>query len=508
MTNSDTYAAGGFFTGTEVISPLLAQRDWASTRLGPPSAWPHSLRTATAILLGSPTPMALLWGESGVLIYNDGYANLMGRLPPGALGSEIVDCGLEMAEVLGQALRAGLAGANQVFRNLEFTVERSGKPEQVWIDVDCSPVPDESGHGGALAICIDATGRVLAERKAAHDARSQAALEESHRRLNAAMAIARLGVFEIDHATDEAIFDARAREVYGFGPDEHLTTQDVINRIENLEALRDEAFTSETNLHLRRMREYRIHLPDGSVRDILSSTETILGADGQPMRTVGVFDDVTDRRRAEHRQQLLINELNHRVKNSLATVQAIAAQTLRSAPSLPSARELFEDRLMALAAAHDLLTAESWSGARLRDVVASALAPFETTQRPQVLRSGPPVWVAAYRALALSLALHELATNAAKYGALSVPEGRVTISWSVSGSELRLLWIEEGGPPVAGPARSGFGTRLLQRNLPRELQGDVALTFAAEGVRCEVRCNVEDAPSGAASQIEKMLAER
>jgi two-component sensor histidine kinase len=193
---------------------------------------------------------------------------------------------------------------------------------------------------------------------------------------------------------------------------------------------------------------------------------------------------------------MLINELNHRVKNTLATVQSIAAQTLRAAPNLASAREDFESRLVALAAAHDLLTAQGWRGAQLSDVVATALAAFESVQRPQIRRGGPRAWLSAQQALALNLALHELATNAAKYGALSVAEGRVEISWAVVGDELTLRWVEQGGPPVAGRARAGFGARLLQRSLAQELGGEVEWSFPAEGVRCQIRFPLQ-APAAA-----------
>jgi two-component sensor histidine kinase len=250
---------------------------------------------------------------------------------------------------------------------------------------------------------------------------------------------------------------------------------------------------------VRREFEYRIHLPDGATRNIATVSDALAGPDGGIERIIGVFDDVTERRRAEKRQRLLINELNHRVKNTLATVQSIAAQTLRSAPSLERARDAFEARLVALAAAHDLLTAESWHGARLTDVVASAMAPFETAKRPQISRSGPPVWLTAQRALALSMALHELATNAVKYGALSISEGRVAIRWKLSPDLLlSLSWNDQGGPPVAAPERAGFGSRLLQRSLARELGGEVAFTFAPEGVRCEIRCRLENGRSSAA----------
>src|SRR5207244_3926224 len=145
-----------------------------------------------------------------------------------------------------------------------------------------------------------------------------------------------------------------------------------------------------------------IHLPDGSIRHISAVGDLIAVPDGPPLWSVGLIEDVTERRRAEQRQRMLINELNHRVKNNLATVQSIASQTLRSASDMAHARAALEARLMALSAAHDLLTAQSWHGARVDEVVASALAPFEAVQRPQVTRSGPPVWLSAPRALALS----------------------------------------------------------------------------------------------------------
>jgi len=630
-TNSGSRVDEAAFLRGGPLGALIARHDWASTPLGPLSAWPASLKMATAMLLRAPLPMALMWGEDGVLVYNDGYANLIGRHHPEVLGTKVLESWPENAELNGQALRAGLDGASRVFRNLELTVCRCGEPEQIWIDVDCSPVPDDSGRpAGVLAICVEATQRVLAERKVALEAarqrrmfeqtpgficllrgpqlifefvneahkrlfgdrgavgrafdevypdlvdqaaensirrvyatgeriihrasrvllptspggpikthyldlvlepvmeedgevtgvfvegfdvteqvRAQAEAAETARRLNTAMSLARVGIFEMDMEARQATFDARAREIFEFGSDEDLTPEVVMTRIdsEDLPRILAQGAADEAAGLTRRQCEYRIHLSDGSVRDIVSINDYFPGADGRLTRVVGVVDDVTEQRRAEQRQLLLIKELNHRVKNTLATVQSIAAQTLRSAPDLQVARDLFEARLVTLAAAHDLLTAESWRGARLSDLAVSALAPFETGQRPQIIRSGPPVWLAAHRALALGLALHELATNAVKYGALSVPQGRVTLCWSLAGDQLALSWTEEGGPPVAAPARSGFGVRLLQRSLARDLQGDVALSFAPDGVRCEIRCRIDDAGSAAAPKIDSGPAE-
>ena len=162
--------------------------------------------------------------------------------------------------------------------------------------------------------------------------------------------------------------------------------------------------------------------------------------------------DITERRRAERLQQTLVHELNHRVKNILATVQAIARQTFRSGPLDSRARETFEARLHALSRAHDLLTRENWDGAEMAAVVAQVLAPY---QRQRFEIEGPQLRLPPRVALALTLALHELATNAAKYGALSVPSGRVAITWAVRPGDpphLALRWQEHGGPLVSPPA--------------------------------------------------------
>ncbi|MGF9761498.1 HWE histidine kinase domain-containing protein [Microvirga sp. 0TCS3.31] len=217
--------------------------------------------------------------------------------------------------------------------------------------------------------------------------------------------------------------------------------------------------------------------------------------DGQLTRLWGIQRDISDRKTAEEQRTLLINELNHRVKNTLATVQSIASQTLRNAPTVQDAKEAFEGRLMALARAHDVLTTENWEGAELRDIVAQALAPYRSFGENRLTMRGAEVRLSPRIALALSMALQELTTNAVKHGALSNATGRVDIVWDVeqpeSGSRLHLRWQESGGPPVRIPTRQGFGSRLIERSLARELDGDVQITFHPDGVLCTV-----DAPLG------------
>jgi PAS domain S-box-containing protein len=191
-----------------------------------------------------------------------------------------------------------------------------------------------------------------------------------------------------------------------------------------------------------------------------------------PMRGGGVaitLTDITERKTADARQRLLVNELNHRVKNSLATVQAIAAQSLRGPDVSPEARERFMARLMALASANDVLVARTWSGATLHSVAAQMARPHGDDERFTI--EGPDV---------------HLAPPTATAGALSSPEGRVSLTWAVDGEakarRLRLTWRESGGPAVAAPGPSGFGTRLIERGLTAELRAEVKLAFEATGV--------------------------
>ena len=211
------------------------------------------------------------------------------------------------------------------------------------------------------------------------------------------------------------------------------------------------------------------------------------GVDRKAVAITGASRDLTERMQAEEDQRLLANELNHRVKNSLATVQSIINQTLRGAEDIESARTAVNARIVALAGAHDLLTDRSWAGADLADIISTAIAPFVTDR---FVLDGPSIEVSPSQALALSLALHELATNATKYGALSLSEGRVELAWKAQNGRLHLSWRERGGPLVAPPTRRGFGSRLIENALNRDLDGQSRVEFAPEGLRCWITANL------------------
>jgi PAS domain S-box-containing protein len=206
--------------------------------------------------------------------------------------------------------------------------------------------------------------------------------------------------------------------------------------------------------------------------------------------------DISERKRAETQRELLLAELNHRVKNTLATVQGIAAQTFRGNETDPRIRERFEARLVALSNAQSILTQENWEGADLRHLIARALRPLASPERLQL--EGPPIRLSPKAAVTIAMAMHELGTNAVKYGALSNETGRVAVRWSVNGSApaaFNLEWKESGGPPVSAPQRRGFGSRLIERNLAHDLDGQARIDFCPDGLLCTIASRLESVAS-------------
>ena len=231
----------------------------------------------------------------------------------------------------------------------------------------------------------------------------------------------------------------------------------------------------------------------GPARVWLSTKAPMRNAAGLVIGMVGVSLEITERKQAEDRLRLMVDELNHRVKNTLVTVQAVAAQTLRGVD--PAVNAALEGRLQALAAVHDVLTRESWRDAALDEVIGNALAPFGVPGDARFEASGPPLRLLPRVAVTMSMALHELATNAIKYGAWSTAAGRVRILWEISGGaepRLRVEWSEHDGPPVATPLLRGFGTRMIERSLARDLRGTAKIVFDPGGLVCTVETSLAE----------------
>jgi PAS domain S-box-containing protein len=397
--------------------------------------------------------------------------------------------------------------ARTPFRHATRVIDRHGATR--WIL--CEGVARLDDHGrflGYTGCNVDVT-----EAKAA-----ELALREGEERLRLALAAGRLGTWEIDLASGQHRLSARSSEIFAHAPLSHegwtrSVHPDDRARIET--ALAD-LLAGEADYRT----EFRIRpeaeAPHGNGARWVSAQAIVQrDAGGRPRRVIGIHQEVTERKRAEEHLRLLVHELNHRVKNTLATVQSIAMQSLRGmkGSTAEAAKAAFEARLIALARVHDVLTRESWEGAELAEVVKDALAPLGgpggpsdvSEGRPRFSAAGPAVRLPPRIALSIAMALHELATNAVKYGALSVPTGRVALSWSVAEGRLSLYWRESAGPPVVPPTRTGFGSRLIERSLARELDGTVSLGFPPEGVTCTIVAPLADpapplAPPGGPSE--------
>lgn len=312
----------------------------------------------------------------------------------------------------------------------------------------------------------------------------------------------------LESATDYAIYtldlegrvttwNAGARRIFGHEADAVLgrsgeiifTPEDCIARVPEIEMCRaaEEGRAADERWHLRK---------DGSRVWTSGSMMPLLGGDGGLRGFLKILRDQTARHHGEEHRALLLRELDHRVKNALATVQAVAAQTLRQANAPATLRETFEARLRALARSHDMLARGGWEGASLREVIERTLKAYAMDSdgaAGRVSAEGAPVQLAPNVTVTLNLALHELATNAAKYGALSVPDGHVEVTWMLERRArdetpvVAIVWRERGGPPVRPPQHRGFGSRLLEQGLVRESGGQVRLDFAPTGVVCRIR---------------------
>jgi PAS domain S-box-containing protein len=234
---------------------------------------------------------------------------------------------------------------------------------------------------------------------------------------------------------------------------------------------------------------------DGTLLDISLTISPVKNASGKIVGASKIARDITDSKRMEEQRSLLIAELSHRVKNTLATVISIARQSFANSDS-PEARQSFNARIRGMAQTHSRLAEANWSGVSLQTLISDELAPYRREDGQNVQADGPCVVLNARAALTLGMAIHELATNAAKYGALSVKQGKLDISWRLDRDALQIEWTESGGPAVKVPSRSGFGRLLIERALASDLRGDVRLEFAPEGLRCMISVPLTDNVAG------------
>ena len=328
---------------------------------------------------------------------------------------------------------------------------------------------------------------VLRDRSQA-GARAEAALVHAETRRALALEAAALASWVWDPRTGVVECDTLLPELFNMPPATRMRARDIVVSIDRRDIgktrrIFQEALEGSDDYS----GEYRIRGFDPPRWLAARGRVVERDADGRPTLVFGVNYDITERRSAEERQRLLLREINHRVKNTLATVQALATQTVRHAREPREFLDAFSQRLRALGLAHGLLSEYEWRGIGIRDLARLELSPFDDDDAPRIAITGPDALLTPDQTLGLALILHELASNALKYGALSVPGGRVAVSWTVSGDKrLELQWTETAGPKVIPPTHHGFGSILIRRSLAKVISSEVTHEFPTEGVRAHI----------------------
>ncbi len=444
----------------------------------------HELRSSEARLRESETRLKEALYQGRAFVFDADIATDMITVTGG--GAEIAGySGTGPARISGAAIRARihrddyanfvgplkqLTPAAPVLDTRFRLVDTKG--ENVWIGIRATAVFDDGGAILRLSgLAIDITARVRAE--------------EAQSRLAAIVETSRDMIISVEPGGKIQTWNAGARRIFGYTAEEMvgqslrmLVPDDVADFDRTVETMERTGSIQTETVRLAK---------DGRRIDVMISASSIAMPDGT-RGSAAIFTDITERKRFEEQQRTLINELNHRVKNSLATIQSIAAHTFRDERHR-GALATFVARLIALSEAHNVLTASNWEGASLAEVVERTVAPHQTGDGARFLCAGPSVWLDPRGALALALALHELCTNAAKYGALSNPTGTVAIQWAIEldaaeGTQLSMRWVESGGPPVVPPVSPGFGTHLVRGVLSEDLNARVDMQYEPDGFLC------------------------
>ena len=567
-----------------------------------PVEWPAGLKGIVGMMLRSPAAMVLLWGEQGLMIYNDAYAVLTQGV--NKIAQPVADAWPEIADWNRDRLAKARAGETETFENQQIVLHRHGRQDTIYFDLAYSPVLDDAGTiGGMMVVVTETTQEVLQdEMRTAEEARQRTMLDQmpgfaavltgpdhvfeyvndAYREIggernylgrpvrdvfpeleaqgfftildqvyaSGERYVASRSELHFSHNEDtsfiELLFEPISDDQGGVigifvGGYDSTTVHRAVASLAEREAFLSEVLRSSTDcikvLDLdgkltfmseggqkvmevddfaavadcpwpsfwegdgnRHAKDAIAAAREGRPAKFIAEANTfkgtpkwwdvsvapIFGPDSKPAKILSVSRDTTELVQAQERQRLLNAELGHRLKNVLTMVQAIASQTFRRASSVDEAAEAFAARLTAFGKATDVLTATAWDEASLNDIVASGLSAAEGF-KDRIEIVGGDVMVPGSAGLALTLALHELATNACKYGALSNEDGKVRIRWqeigdSHSSKRFRFDWKESGGPPVSAPQKRGFGSRMIERSLQSYFDGSASLRFDPAGV--------------------------
>jgi len=484
--------------------PEMAERvrskNWSKTILGAAENWPPSLTVIVKVMLASGFPMCVRWGPEFVMIYNDGYRSILGDKHPAALGLPFHEVWPEVQPQLRPLHEAILNGTSGAFfaEDLLIKVQRHGTSD--WEDarftVSYSPIPDDkapTGVGGVLVTAVETTDRV----------RTEEALRASEERFAGIFEQTGVGVIQSELDGRFLLANKRYCEIVGRSADELLTL-----RVPDITHPDDR----ESDVVLRQRLvadgvpffvEKRYLRPGGSAVWVNVNVSLMRSADGTRQQFIGVAQDITHRKVAQEQQGLLVRELNHRIKNLFAITGGMIALSARSATTPKEYASNIRGRLNALAAAHDLIlpsfSAEGISLAEptglemlLRRILSPYVEVSSDSSDARLILDGPAVPLGARTVTTFALILHELATNAAKYGALSVEEGSLRVTWQCVDNVLILKWEESGGPALRGPPQSeGFGTVISNHCVRGQFGGIVSREWDLKGLSVELSVPME-----------------
>jgi len=337
----------------------------------------------------------------------------------------------------------------------------------------------------AISLCALVLASLFAERR-----HHEAALFEGQARLQEALTAGGVVAFEWDALTTASQRSDNAAQILGFDPKQKFSATEFLARVHPDDRGQFKSLIHSVSPERPSYKmTFRFGGPDGREIWLEESSRAEFDVAGRCVRLKGLTVDITERKLSEERQGMLIAELDHRVKNLLARVAVISTYTRQGSNSMDQFVEVLDRRIQSMANAHSLLSQSRWNGVNLADLVHNQLAPYATIANTMI--GGPDVTLAPTTTQAVAMALHELVTNAVKYGSLSSPNGRVAVNWDRQNGDnaetrVKIEWRESGGPPVVTPSRLGYGTSLIRELIPHELGGTVDLTFPSDGVFCRI----------------------
>lgn len=443
------------------------------------SAVQQALSELAAIYNDAPIGMAVIGTDFRFQRINARLAKMNGAPVEAHIGRTIREVVPALADI-GESLVRKIAETRESILNLEVEGETAAEPGVIRSFIEhWSPVFGANGTVVAVNVVVE---EVTAQKRA------EERLRQSERRLSTALRAGQLGVFEYTYLPSPAYYwDKTVRQIWGVGANDVVSDAFFWSTLHPEDEARVRLIfaRSEDPAGSRRYDiEYRIfRRGDNALRWVRVASDMIFD-DNQPVRIIGTIQDITDRKQAEEQALLLMREVNHRSKNLLAVVQSIAHQMARGADPETFASG-FAERLAGLASSQDLLVRNHWQGVDLAALIAGQLAHYTHLIGTRIHLAGDPLRISANTAQNLGMALHELATNAAKYGALSAAGGEVWIGWTASAADdaFSISWTERGGPPVVMPDHRGLGSQIITRLLERALGGSVVLDFDPTGLR-------------------------